>query len=440
MKTIRYYLRLLLAFLVKFRGLLILGVVIGVLLFFLSRIFISIFLSRSIETIGITGRFNTETLPNYILEMISFGLTSIDESGNVIPAIAYSWETPDKGKTWTFNIKENVLWQDGTKIESDDILYEFTDVEIEKPDPKTIVFKLADPFVPFPSVVSRPTFKKGLLGIGPWQVKTVSISGNVIQKLVLVDKNKNSKIFKFYPTEESTKLAYKLGEVDKIIDIFVPSPLDLWQTTESTKEPNKDRVVLIFFNVQDKILGEKSVRQALIYSIDKNNLGGQRAISTLQPDSWSFNPQVKKYDYDVDRAKKLIDDLPDELKNNLKIKLVSSPILLHVAEDIAKYWQSVDIDTVVQVSSIVPKEFQAYLTILDIPKDPDQYSLWHSTQTETNISRYSSPRIDKLLEDGRTELNIEDRKKIYLDFQRFLVEDSPAAFLYYPNTFTISRK
>ena len=35
---------------------------------------------------------------------------------------------------------------------------------------------------------------------------------------------------------------------------------------------------------------------------------------------------------------------------------------------------------------------------------------------------------------------VEDRKKTYLDFQRFLLEDSPAAFLYYPTTYTIARK
>ena len=54
---------------------------------------------------------------------------------------------------------------------------------------------------------------------------------------------------------------------------------------------------------------------------------------------------------------------------------------------------------------------------VDIPKDPDQYSLWHSTQTSTNISHLKNARIDKLLEDGRTELDQEIRKKIYLDFR-----------------------
>jgi len=93
-----------------------------------------------------------------------------------------------------------------------------------------------------------------------------------------------------------------------------------------------------------------------------------------------------------------------------------------------------------QVISTIPTDFQAFLAIFDIPDDPDQYSIWHSTQTSTNITRYEDPRVDKLLEDGRSQIDLESRKKIYLDFQRFLVEDSPAAFLYYPTIYSISRK
>jgi len=114
--------------------------------------------------------------------------------------------------------------------------------------------------------------------------------------------------------------------------------------------------------------------------------------------------------------------------------------LIDTADEIAKYWSEIGIKTSVLVSSIVPEEFQVYLTILDPSADPDQYFMWHSTQIDTNISKYSSPRVDKLLEDGRKELNFEERRKIYLDFQRFLVEDSPAAFLYTPKIISISRK
>jgi peptide/nickel transport system substrate-binding protein len=137
----------------------------------------------------------------------------------------------------------------------------------------------------------------------------------------------------------------------------------------------------------------------------------------------------------------MIDDYKKSAKvDSLSISLTTPPILLAQAESVAKDWQAVGVNVNLQVISNVPTDYQAFMAIFDIPDDPDQYSIWHSTKTATNITHYQNPRIDKLLEDGRSTINIEDRKKIYLDFQRFLVEDSPAAFLYYPTTYTISRK
>jgi peptide/nickel transport system substrate-binding protein len=177
-----------------------------------------------------------------------------------------------------------------------------------------------------------------------------------------------------------------------------------------------------------------------VYAIDKESFDGERAYGPLSPTSWAYNPQVKTYSYDKLRAKELVEELDEEQTKDLEIKLVTTPILLPTAERIAKYWEAIGVKTVLQVSSGIPADYQALLAVFEIPKDPDQYSIWHSTQISTNISNYQNPRIDKLLEDGRAELTIVERSKIYLDFQRFLVEDSPAAFLYHPVAYKIIRK
>ena len=72
--------------------------------------------------------------------------------------------------------------------------------------------------------------------------------------------------------------------------------------------------------------------------------------------------------------------------------------------------------------------FQSMLIAQQIPQDPDQYFLWHSTQ-QTNFTGYKNPHVDKLLEDGRKTLDQKERRSAYLDFQQYLVEDSPAIFL-----------
>ena len=432
MRNIRYIARLVTTFFLRFKALIILGIIVGFILFLLLNWIVPLVSSNSVQRVGMTGKFTSSTLPYEIVTKISRGLTVVTENGEVVEGLASSWETPDNGKTWIFHLNNQILWQDGEKIDSYSINYQFTDSEIERPDENTIVFKLQSAYSPFPSIVATPSFKKGLLGVGEWKVKKISFTGEYIDKL-LIENNLSQKIlYKFYPSEERLKLAFKLGQVDSIENLMNIKPFDKWEGLKIEKIVDYEEFVGIFLNTQDKNLSEKSFRQALSYAIDKKSLGYERALSPISLLSWAYNPQVKPYDYDFEKAK-------ESIKSNVEINLSTPPVLLPIAEKIAKNWEAVGVKTNIQVYSVIPSDYQALLAIFDIPSDPDQYSIWHSTQTATNITKYASPRIDKLLEDGRLETNLEERKKIYLDFQRFLVEDSPAIFLYYPETYNIFR-
>lgn len=387
------------------------------------------------------GRYRLDNLPDSILSHVSDGLTTINENGEVSPGIASSWQNTDGGKTWTFHIASGKAWQDGKKILSNDIQINFSDVKVEKPDPKTIIFKLQTPFSPFPAVLSKPVFKKGFLGTGKWKVKKVTVAGNIVEQISISKSKEKDIIYKFYPTEERAKLALKLGEVDKLTDIFNPEPFNTWKTLKVEKRVDYERFTAVFFNcAKEKKTSDKTLRQALTYAIDKAKFPGIRALGPISPNSWAYNPQVKPYDYDLSKAKEMLKDLPKDTSNNISLNIATTPVLLAQAEQIATNWRNLGISVNVQVISSIPDNFDAFLAVLDIPRDPDQYSLWHSSQEATNISNYKNPRIDKLLEDGRTVTNASERKKIYLDFQRFLVEDSPAAFLYHPISYEVTRK
>jgi len=101
---------------------------------------------------------------------------------------------------------------------------------------------------------------------------------------------------------------------------------------------------------------------------------------------------------------------------------------------------NLEIDVQLKVSNAPDiHNFQALLVAQQIPPDPDQYFLWHSTQ-QTNFMRYLNPHVDKLLEDGRKLLDRKERRDAYLDFQQILAEDSPAIFLRHPIVYTIKRR
>jgi len=440
MQSLRYFFRLIGAFINKFKYILLFSIFIGLILFLFLIVVKPSFIFSNKKVIGYVGRYSFEDLPNAIQNQISSGLTKVNEDGSVSSSLAKSWETNDGGKTWTFILKDDIFWQDGKKIDSNSINYSFSDVKIEKTDSKTIIFKLNNSFSPFPFVLSKPVFKKGLLGNGEWEVKKASMVGNYIQKLYLRNKKGDTKIYKFYPTEDKAKIAFKLGQVDILENIINVEPFNSWKTVEVSKTVDNQNIVAIFFNVEDKVLSDKNLRQALAYSIDKSKVSENRAISPISPKSWAYNPQVKPYTYNEQRAKELIKDLPDEVKNNLNLTLSTTPILLPTAEKIVSNWNKIGVNSNLQISPSIPSEYQALIVIFQAPYDPDQYFMWHSTQSSTNISRYRNVRIDKLLEDGRQALNQEERKKIYWDFQRFLIEDSPAIFISHPDFYQITRK
>jgi peptide/nickel transport system substrate-binding protein len=441
MLNLRYLLRLITAVFVRFKALILISIGLGVLIFFGIRVLLPFIAGPPAQKIGIPGRFTPVTLPQSILRQVGNGLTRLDSSGNVEPDLATSWETPDSGKTWIFTIKDGVNWQDGKKVTSQTINYQFSDVTVERPDSNTLIFKLQDAYSAFPAVVSRPTFKSGLLGTGEWEVKKMVLAGSYIDQLTVQRKTGEKIIYKFYPTEERAVLGFQLGAIDVLTDIINPSPLNSWRKVKSITTVNTGEYAAVFFNTQDSVLSDKNIRQALSYGINKDELSEDRAISPISVDSWAYNSQVKPYNYDKEKAKTIIDDYKESAKlDELSINLTTSALLLPQAEKISRDWQEIGVKVNLQVTSNIPTDYQALLAIFDAPDDPDQYTIWHSTQSATNITKYQNPRIDKLLEDGRSEINTEDRKKIYLDFQRFLVEDSPAIFLYYPSTYTISRR
>ena len=447
MRKIRYWIRFLHAFLTKFKFIFLGGIIVGVLFFTVVPKITGLFLpfTRG-DSVGYVGRYSPDELPLSILVEVSSGLTRLTDKNEIAPALAESWETLEEGKVWIFRLGD-YKWQDGTGVVAKDINYSFSDVTSEIIDEKTVKFVLKDPFSPFPSVMIKPVFKKGFLGTGVWKVSKITLAsgGRFVESLKLINtQTLQVKTYRFYPTEETARTAFKLGEVGQLRDIVETREIKDWKTVDMTEHSRSDLYVAVFINNQDLDLTDKSLRQALAYAIDKDAFGKKRAIGPISPNSWAFNPQVKQYSYNPARARELLKSLPKEQKEKLTIKLVTTPTLLSIADKIKADWEAVGIKTQVQVSNSPPGDFQTMLAIQEIPPDPDQYSFWHSTQSSSNITNYrnskESQRIDKLLEEGRTTLDQESRKQIYIDFQRFLVEDSPIIFLYHPTTYTVVKK
>lgn len=429
------------AFLKKYSKIIALSLIIGFAGFFLiSKVIPFLPKTKKYERIGLVGQYTFEQLPYSVLSFLGQGLTAIAKDGSAAPGLAESWQVSEDGLTYTFVLRDKIFWQDGSRITAQDVVYDFKDVERNVIDDRTLRFKLKEPFSPFPIALSMPVFKNKLTGSGPYKIVRIQKTGNYIKFLRLTGAKKDIGI-RFYPTVEVIVQAFKLGEVD-IIDGLFENPFKAdWLDKANLEEViKKDRFTGLFFNNKDSWLGNKNFRQALNYAIKNKPNDETRALGPINPDSWAYNPEVKKYDYDPANARELLDKAKEDNDEKIRIKISTSQVFLNLAEEIKHSWEEeLGIEVEVEVINAIPGDFQVFLGIQEIPADPDQYVLWHSTRGE-NITGFQDPRVDKLLEDARKTNNLEKRKEKYFDFQRFLLEESPVAFLSHPRLYKISRQ
>lgn len=439
---LRFSYRLTKAFVRRYTQLILIGLIIGILGYWLiPRLAIYLPKTRKTQIIGIIGEYNQNTLPDKILKHVSLGLTQIDPQGRAYQGISSSWEIEKNGQKWTFNLDPQLTWSDSQPIKSSQLIYHFKDVNIEYPDDHQISFELKDPFSPFPTVLFSPLLRSDLIGIGPYKFSQIHQVGKYIQSIKLTPTNKSSTLpnlkYKFYGTEDSAKTAFKLGELDQIQNIINFDEFNNWPNITITQTEEPFKYIGLFFNLNNPNLSQKSSRQALAYAISDKSFSHKRIISPIMPESWAYNPHVKTYEYDLKRAKKVWGKF--KLKEGSAIQISTVPSLLPIAEQIAKDWRNFGAPTDVKIINSIPEDYQVLLVTQEVPYDPDQYVLWHSTQP-TNITHYQNPKVDKLLEDGRKTIDTKKRKDIYEEFQRTLLEDLPVLFLYRPVSYTVTRK
>ena len=84
---------------------------------------------------------------------------------------------------------------------------------------------------------------------------------------------------------------------------------------------------------------------------------------------------------------------------------------------------------------LIPRKYDAILYGIDPGYDPDPYPLWHSSQATAdglNVSGFSNPQMDGLLEKARTTTIVAERKQLYDQFQDAFEDEMPSILLYHP--------
>ncbi len=443
----RYYIWLLRAYIKKWKKTIFTSVIIGIGIFFalfsIFNFYVQPLITNKAQRIGYAGVFTPQSIPEELLRNISFGLTKVEKDGSIAPAAASKWEIKDKGKKYVFHLKKGQRFHNGKELTSKTLNLNFKDVKRENIDEYTVAYTLKSPYAPFLSAVSQPILIDGFSGLGDYQLKKLELNAGFVKTMILQSRQDTSykKTILFYPTQRAVKLAFMLGEVNQINDVnslkVDNTDLASWKNLKPEKNTSYAELVTLFYNNADPNLSNKKLRQALNYALPSVFEEGERAYSSIPPTSIYFSKAPNYGISDQEIAKKLLESSGADLKEGVTITTTDEYV--EPAKKIKQAWEGIGVKTNVEVVNAFPSKFQILLQPFTLPKDPDQYTLWHSGQTN-NIVHFKNLRIDKLLEDGREkEVSQSDRISIYADFQKYLLDEVPASFLYFPYKFTLSR-
>lgn len=363
-------------------------------------------------------------------------------------------------------------------------------VDIEKVNGNVIIFKLQNKYAQFlvnltlgimpqhlweevtPINFSLSELNLKPVGSGPYKFKRLLKNklGRIISYELEANKEyyadrpyiENIELF-FYNSKDEMIDAYNKNQIENIGSIPAGSiELLKFQNRIDVNTIQLPRYFAIFFNQnQSEILSDKNIRLALNHATDKEEiiqevLGGYgvEVNSPIITSVIGITNGTNLYGYSRDLAQKILDEngwidtsedairTKGEEKLSLKLTTSNLPELVHAADIIKRQWGNVGVDISIEVLPIPQlkqvirdRDYQMLLFGEILSLDPDPFSLWHSSQKKDpglNLALYDNDTADTLLNDARQTLGPLERMQKYDDFQKLVVADIPAVFLYNP--------
>ena len=426
---------------------------------------------------------NAVTQPDAIINVQVYeGLVRMNnDTGEIEPWLAESWEQIDDN-TLRVKLREGVLWQDGTELTTEDVLFtiqrgvESTSKEYcwsavdaencEIIDEYTIDIRTFGAYPALLSmmvdngwlIVNKNYFEsndydyviRNPMGTGPWTF-TEWIAGDSIS-FVRNESYWGEKpyfgnlVIRTIADDTTRSLALETGEVDYVIGIQ-NSQIEYLQNTDVCDVylfPGMTLEYLVVNGGAHEELSDVRVRQALRYAIDLDNMVSLAYGATATPADgivtsanqyYSECPEELQYTYDLEKAKQLMAEAGYADGFSATIICKDSSDRVAMCEMLKNAWAELNIDLEVQVMDIATyydkvqtgDTWFALGGFVCLANDGDMYhDYFYSTQSVSmNYGGYQNPRFDELADAGRYEMDDEARREIYAKMQNLLREELP---------------
>ena len=445
-----------------------------------------------------------------LLYQVNSDLTVTPDLAAGLPAIS------DDHKIWTVKLRHGARWTDGKEITATDVvgtvtlqrdprlatdaLFDWTALDkVERVDDYTVRFTLAQVYAPFlarslatfvapahiygaidaarmrdDSISQEPT-----VGGGPFKFQK-RVKGSEVDLVAnttyYAGRPHFDRLFEKVLPDASTRAnALADGKVlwepdlngDAVDKLQHAGGLKVWSY------PDLGYYDVRFNDRADHLFGDKLVRQAFAYAIDKEAVVRQATSShgttlwgDIVPTSWAYDAgATTRYKKDVARSRDLLkqagwtpgaDGILEKAGKRFQAKLLvrqDAPTRVRAADLVSAQVRQVGIDLTptatdysVFFDPLKTGTFDIALTGFSTSPDPDPFLTFHSSQlrpeaspTGVNWTGYSNPQLDRLIDSERATLLATDRetrvarKRIFAEIEKILSDDVVTYFLWTDN-------
>ena len=436
--------------------------------------------------------------------MVYESLVTIDDNGIPQPLLAETWSETGGGNTWTFTLRENVTFSDGTPLTAADVaasgnyILNLANADVpdkgfyqnmkylvssfEAPNDRTVVVKAKRDFygvlfsMTFPVVHATQVEVASPLGTGPYMVTAFS-PGSYLWLAAnpnwwQMEPQVTEIMANLYPNNKELITAYEYGQVDTAFTRSVAaaqykSGINSLSIAYSTRQ-----LEVLLLNNGATEFEDVRVRQAIRYAINKNlisqNVYMGMTINTntpVPPDNWLYYDQESSFTYNPEKAIQLLEEagwtdtdgdnvmdrVIDGKKRNLHVRLFvyedpENDVRFETANMIVDMLAAVKIQ--VKVTNMTyAEELEALdagsfdMALCAFQMDVvPDYGFFLRKGNDQNYCRYVSSEMTSLIDTLRTQEDQTDFAYTSATIQQLFANDTPFICLFYRSGAILTRK
>jgi peptide/nickel transport system substrate-binding protein len=401
------------------------------------------------------------------------GLTRIDRNGEVRPALAASWDISEDGTVYTFHLRQDVKFHDGSAFDAEDVKFSldrargpdstnaqkalFSAIEtVEVVDPATVRVTLANPAGNFlfnmgwgDAVIVAPESaeanKENPVGTGPFRFDDWAKGSSVT--IVRNDEYWGEPValasatFRFIPDASAAITALQSGDVDAFPIFPAPEAIPSFQADDrfAVVIGSTEGETILATNNARPPFDKLEVRQAIAHAIDRQAVIDGAMFGLGTPIGTHFAPHhpayveetIDTYPHDIEKAKALLEQagLADGFQATLH--LPPPTYARRGGEIIASQLREIGIEL-----EIVPVEWKQWLEG-PFKGDFDVTIVSHTEPMDINIYadpdyyfHYDSAELQGVMEKLNVTTDTQQRYDLLGEAQRIISRDAANGYLF----------